>query len=470
MTAAIQEMPHDVDLERSLLGACMLQAEAEHAILAKVEVEDFCNDQERVVCGLLKDMSAAGEPLAPDAVVARLREKGLLQRVGGTQYVVEVIGLTPAIAPSRMGRFLWRLRELAKRRRLIAECRTLMAEAYDSTSETTVSGLVDDAQGRLQALSMDARTSTCHTLKDSTTRLFQSIQAEIQAKTEGRSVAASTGLTSLDARLGGGMRGGELIIVAGRASMGKTAFALGMATAVSETKTVPRLAAHIISAETVETKLAARIIGTEARMAMSTFMSGEVRPEAWRKLTATSQWASKLPITTDDRSSPTIQQIRASVRWAQVHHRKVDAAGNETQRLGCLVVDYLQLIKPASNRNSTREQDVTTIAYELLGIAKDFDIPVVALSQLSRAVESRSNKRPMMSDLRESGGIEQAASVVLGLYRDDYYNPDSKEKGITEVLVLKNKDGATGQIMVQFAPEWMRFSDLEKDEYYGPTH
>jgi replicative DNA helicase len=452
--------PHDTELEQAVLGAIMLQPEGESELLSKLAVDDFWGDPERTVARVLWDMSANGEPLGPDAVVARLRERDLLQRLGGTRYVADVLGMTPAIAPKRMGRFVQRLHELSKRRRLIVELRSLTAAAYDVSDGGSVSDAIDGAQGRLQAISGRGERDTFHTLKDSARSLFQQLQDEMQAKADGRFVRAGTGLAKLDGLIGGLYRG-QLIIVAARPSMGKTALMLNMATAVARASSSPCQGAHVISAETTHTRIAGRVVSGEARVDTGRMFRGAVDDDAWRRLTASTQWAGKLPLTIDDRSAPTLQQIRGSIRRAQIEHRRIDADGNVTQELGAVFVDYLQLASNP-NKRGNREQEVGGIAYGLHDMAKDFDVPIVALSQLNRALEGRKDKRPQLSDLRESGNIEQAADVILGLYRGEYYDATPENAGLADVIILKAKEGATGAVRVKFTKQWMQFADLEE--------
>lgn len=455
-------LPQDHDLEREILGACMMQPEAESALLSRVDTTDFAIDAHRVIAKALRVMSGNGEPLDPSAVVSRLRERNLLERVGGVSYIVETVGAAPAVAPSRMGRYLHRLRDLAKRRALIAVARDLEAEAYHDDVDATATDVADEAQSKIQRIVGRGSRDTFHHLRDGVRALFTMIEAEAQARKEGKLARPSTGLADLDKVIGGLFRG-QLVIVAARPSMGKTALALNMASAVARASTSPRQAVHVISAETTHTRIAGRIVATEARMEAGKVLRGALQKQQWADLTATSQWASDLPFSVDDKSAPTLQQIRASIRRAQAEHRRVDEDGNVTQELGVVFVDYLQL---ASNpiKGGNREQEVGAIAYGLHSMAKDFDVALVALSQLSRACESRQNKRPQLSDLRESGNIEQAADVILGLYRDEYYNDKSEDAGVAEVLVLKAKEGARGCVKVHFTPEWMRFADLEGDE------
>lgn len=462
MTQVARPLPFDADTERSVLGAIMLQPEGESVLLPRLGKEDFFGDAERTVYSMLLEMSEIGDLLATDSVVARLRSRGLLSRVGGVEYLVEVIGATPAIPPSRMGSFVERLHDLRDRRAIIASCNSLMAEAYETTSEVKASDIAAKAQEQLITISSGDTSNTFHHIKDSVTNLFKDIQAEAAARAAGITTRAPTGIHVLDKMIGGGMRNGGLVILAARSSMGKTAFALTMVPAVLRVSSNPRLGVHVISAETADDRISARLLGADGGIATSNILSGDLGKEQWAKLTTTASWLSKQALSIDDCSSPTLGKIRASINMARSSHMRIGPDGKPSQQLGLVILDYLQLaVNP--NKNGTREQEVTSIAYGLLGMAKEFKVPIVALSQLNRGVEGRDNKRPRLNDLRESGGIENAADTVIALYRDDYYNPKGQDVGITEIHVLKQKDGPTGMVKAAFRKDTMKFYDLEED-------
>jgi replicative DNA helicase len=420
--------------------------------------EHFYAEPARWVYAAIADLHSSGRRPDTPLVKQWLESKKKLQMVD-THWLNQHILMTPWV--SDVKQHIAAIKGTARLRALIAECQQIAAEAYEHS--TKPEQFIQDAESRLYSVCQASSTKeTIHRLGDSIKELFEQVKAELVARQSGTTTRLLTGLTGLD-KLIGGILPGQLVIVAGRPSMGKTAFALNIGASIASQSLDPKRGVHIISAETRHTIIAARILGQEGRIETSKILSASLNNLEYTTLTKTSKELTPLPITTDDRSSPTLAQVRSSIRRAASDMRKVDESGRVVQKLGAVVVDYLQLCKNP-NRSGNREQEVGGIAYGLLEIAKDFDVPVIALAQLSRECEKRTDKRPQMSDLRESGNIEQAADLILGLYRDEHYNPTNENKGIAEVLVEKNKNGATGIVKVHFEPTWMRFSNLEYGE------
>lgn len=446
--------PCALDSEGILLAAAMERQEAADMLVASLGAVDFYSGPNRCVYEAIAAIQGAGA--IPDVIAV----KGYLERTGKLEmvdpvYLERAFTLQPYCRDLRQHVAL--VRSSAKLRRLISTCQEIAAEAYTATD---ADAFVDRAEQEIYEIAADKQGKDhIHTLKESIQSLFRDLQKDQEARKAGKSAQPTTGLAELDALIGG-LHRGSLMIIGARPSMGKTAFMLTLARAVASADSEPRLASHVISLETRHTRLAMRLVCSDARFDASRIMRGDVGDDDWGTLTAAASRAARLPLTIDDRPGLNLAQVRASIRRAQAMHRKTDADGNVLQQLGAVFVDYLQLAK-AAQRNGNREQEVGALAYGLLEMAKEFDVPIVALSQLSRAVESRQDKRPTISDLRESGNIEQAADVILGLYRDEYYNTKSDAKGVAEVIVLKSKDTATGAIRVAFNGPWMRFDDLE---------
>jgi replicative DNA helicase len=245
-----------------------------------------------------------------------------------------------------------------------------------------------------------------------------------------------------------------------RPGMGKTSLALNIATHVAQQST-RRRGVFVASLETRHTIIALRVNCSDACYPMSTVVRGDVTPDGWTKLTASAGAMSRLPIIIKAKTM-SLQELRSYARRARSGMAEF-ATNGETPELGLVIVDYLQLIKPESRRGVSREQEVSAIARGLQHMANDLDVPVLALSQLSRAVEARNDKRPVMSDARDSGEIEQAADTIMAIYRDEYYNDESQDSGTAEIAVLKSKDTETGTVKVAFRKEWMKYCDLERD-------
>jgi replicative DNA helicase len=455
-------LPHDLPLEESILGAILMQPDGTE-LLSKVETSHFYSDSVAVCIKSLKDMALLGQPCQPDVLLAVLRANGKLPRVGGARYLFESIGTTPAIATSKMGFYIDRLRDLASRRDIIRHCKQAIAEAHTDTEDSAkASTITDGLCGTLMAANVGGTSDSFHEIHDSVKRFFLSLQSKIEARERGVLAVPSCGILRLDSALGGGLLPGRLVILAARPSMGKTALALSMASSACKTKSEPLYGVHFISIETDDDRITSRALGLESKLNTSKIILGDLDAGGWKELTSAAQAVSKLRLTIDDSPAMSLAQLRTSIHRAQVKHQEFDANGNLTARLGVVFVDYLQLIDAGLNSQASQEQALTAISQALQRMAKEFRVCIVALSQLSRAVEARTNKRPCMSDLRGSGGIEQAADVILGVYRDDYYNHGSKDTGITELLVLKSKEGPTGVVRVSYRKECMAFADLEE--------
>jgi len=456
----VQRADRDVELEARVLGTCCFRPGAATEILPRLTEEHFWYGPHRSILAVMLELQGEGTPLDDPRVLAdRLRQKGQLDRVGGIAYLARLMESMPAVAPMFLFKSVDRLEQLSRLRKLVDLCREV--EATANAPIDNVTEFIDGVEQKIYGIAGRRDGDSFHTLKDSLKELLTEVYKEIEAKEAKKTTRASTGLVEVD-RLVGGLQNGQFIIIAARPSMGKTAFMLNMASYVASQPMVPRLAAHVITAETRHTRIAARILGQEARFETSKLWQGGVTLDDFKKLQGALPGLSALPVSMDDRSAPTLAQIRASIRRAEAAHRKVDENGKVIQKLGAVFFDYLQLARHPT-KGGNREQEVGAIAYGLLQIAKDFDIPVVALSQLNRAVENRQNHRPTLSDLRESGNIENAADAILALYRDEYYDDKSDDRGLAEVIVLKSKDTATGTVKVKFTKQWMRFDNLEEE-------
>jgi replicative DNA helicase len=300
------------------------------------------------------------------------------------------------------------------------------------------------------------------------------------AQRGGRVTGIETGFSDLDRRTAG-LHDGDLYIVAGRPGMGKTAFVLNMAVNVAKPRRValappedpyaeaaveePGYGVGFFSLEMPREQLASRMLASEARVDGSHVRSGTLRPEDWNRLTQAAAQLGRLPIFIDDTPALTLLDLRAKVRRLQAELKRGEGAGT-SQRLGLVVIDYLQLMQGRRDAGS-REQEISELSRGLKQLAKEMSVPVLALSQLNRSVETRTtkDKRPQLSDLRESGAIEQDADTIMFIYRDDYYFRDSADKGIAEIIVAKQRNGPTGSIKTKFTPEFVRFDNLARGEY-----
>lgn len=447
--------PSAQESEGSVLAACLTQSGAVDICVGEGLTPDhFYGNPDRWVYTAIVELHSSG--CRPDTPLVKqwLTANGKIASVN-PHWLNEHIMNTPWVRDIRQ--HIRAIKGTSRLRNLISVVQQVAAEAYGHSQDPDK--FIQLADSRLYEACQTESTREClHKISDSIREFFEQVRTELLASKEGRTTRVMTGLTQLDKLVGGLLPG--LVVVAGRPSMGKTAFALNISAFIASQKLTPRLGVHVISAETRHTILAARLLGQEGFIDTSKMLSSNLQAEEFTRLTQTSKEVGVLPITSDDRSSPTLAQVRSSIRRASTELRRTDTNGNVTQKLGAVVLDYLQLCKNP-NKAGNREQEVGAVAYGLLELAKDFDVPIIALAQLSRRCEERADKRPQLSDLRESGNIEQAADMVLGLYRDEHYDQATQDKGVAEVLILKNKNGPTGVVKVRFSPQWMRFDNLE---------
>lgn len=449
----------DPELEARVLATIVFSAKYADALVPLLTTGSFWLRQHQTLFDIVELLHREQKQFDDFKVITdRLRAEGKLKEVGGAEYLIKLSTQTVNVPSTQLVSSAQRLNALARIRRLVELTRDL--EAKCNVPIPDPSGLIDAfEQESAKVTNQNNVGDTFHTLKESSRSVWEQLKQSIEAKKNGTLSRPVTGLTELD-NLIGGLQNGQFFVVAARPSMGKTALMLNIAANVAGGELTPRVGVHVISAETRHTKIAGRMLGTAAKVSVSRIWQPALLSDDFGKLLkAMNDVMYKLPITIDDKAAPTLAHVRASIRRAQAYHRKVDKDGKVTQRLGCVVLDYLQLMKHAGRSNGTREQEVGAIADGLLQAAKDFDVPLIALSQLSRAVENRDDKRPRMSDIRESGNIEQAADVVMAIYRDDYYDKKSNDSGLAEIIVLKSKDTATGTVKVRFQKEWMLFSD-----------
>jgi replicative DNA helicase len=442
--------PHDLDAEAAVLSASLLSSSALGRAIEVLVPEHFYSEAHRRIFEGAVALSEASTPADMVTVAGWLKDRDRLAQVGGMPYLHEILGAAPALGPAEVDAYArivfdkWRLRTL------IATCQTVAAEGYADVGDLEV--FLDAAESRIhQATSSRGKAKTVQTLRAAAKDAFTKIRA--YAENRGAILGIRTGFDRLDHGLGG-MHAGDLLIFAGRPAMGKTSLVMNIAVNVA----LQGLGAYVFSVEMPNEQLAMRAICSEARVNLSKARANAFMPGDWPKLTeATLRITAPEHLYLDEDSAVTLLEMRARLRE---HQRIMEKAGT---KLGIVAVDYLQLVRGDPNAE-TREQEVAAIARGLKAIAKEFKVPVLSLAQLNRAVEARTDKRPKMSDLRDSGSIEQDADVVVMLYRDDYYDQSSKEPGVTELIVTKQRNGPTGTFKVGFEASCTRFFNLADDE------
>jgi replicative DNA helicase len=432
--------PQNLDAEESVLGAMMLSSGAIGAVSELVDASDFYRESHGHIYRAMLGLYGRGEPVDAITVVDELDRLGHLEEVGGQERVTELAALVPAA--SNAAHYARIVHEMATLRGLIRAGNDIARLGFDRPGETVE--LVDRAEQIVFDLSQ-ARVSGEFThidelLKESFERITLLMEA-------GSDVTGTpSGYRDVD-RLTSGFQPGNLIIVAARPSMGKSALALGMAANIAVRHDRP---VALFTLEMSKSEVTQRLMCSEGKVESQRLRTGKLAADDWPRLTAACSKLTKAPIYVDDTGSITMMEIRSKLRRLKMRE----------PNLSLVIIDYLQLMTSGTTVEN-RVQEVSQISRSLKVLARDLDVPIVALSQLSRAVEQRHDKRPILSDLRESGSIEQDADLVMFVYRDEYYNPeDSESAGIAELILAKHRNGPTGVEKVAWQRRYARFSDL----------
>lgn len=437
--------PHNLEAEESLLGAMMLSRDAISAATeARVETSDFYKPAHAHIYDAIMALYGVGEPVDPVTVADELRRADLLDLVGGRAALMRLQAETPASANA--GHYAKIVNELALLRRLIGVASDIAEMGYD------VSGEVTETLDRAEALVFEVAERR---VSDSMIGVSDALQhtldqlEQIYGNTE-RITGVPTGYNDLDDLLLG-LQPSTLVVVAARPAAGKTAFSLGAAANVAMVARRPVL---FFSMEMGTLELTKRLLAAEARVDARKLQTGQITEAEWTRLSHGVGRLAEAPLFIDDNPHCTVMEMRAKARRTKARHGD----------LGLIVVDYLQLMTPSTSRRSeNRQVEVAEISRGLKILARELECPVVALSQLNRQLEYRADKRPMLADLRESGSLEQDADVVIFLYRDEIYNPESEQRGTAEVIVSKHRNGPTGMTRLAFLEHLTKFANMARD-------
>lgn len=440
--------PQNIEAEMSVLGAMMLDSEAKDLAMEEVRAEDFYKPAHRKIFEVLLELSKKGDPTDLLMVDNALRNKGEHEAVGGAAYLAEILNSTPTGANVKHHARI--VREKALLRRVISAGQEIVRQAYENDFED-VGGFLDSAEKKIFEVAEERKTDGLSSAGEIVSESIKKLE-ELATKK-----AAVTGIGSgfhdLD-RMTAGFQPEELIIIAARPSMGKTAFSLNIAAhaAIRQKKTVA-----YFSVEMGKASLMMRVLAAESQMNMSDLRIGRVADGAWQKLFQAANSIAEAPLFIDDTSGISPFEIRSKIR--RLHAQK---------GIDMIMIDYLQIMD-LKQKVESRERAVSEISKTLKQIAKEFKIPVIALAQLNRGVEGRADRRPMLSDLRESGSIEQDADVIMMLYRDDYYDREgSDQKGVAEVIVGKQRNGPTGTVKLAWLAQHGTFANLAQESLVPP--
>ncbi len=439
--------PHDLDAERAVIGAMLVSEAAVAAVAERLEARDFYSEVHRIIYGAMMRLYARGDPIDQLTLTNELRSVNEFERVGGRPYVFQIVESVPTAANA--GRYAEIVRGKALLRAVIDVGSRITEDAFREPEN--VSEALDSAEQLIYGVSNQTLRDHLAPVSELAPGALEMIQRLYEQ--EGEVTGVETGFEDLD-RLTTGFHKSDLVILAARPAMGKTALALNAIWHAAGEKKVP---VAIFSLEMSKEQLVQRLISQTTRIPAQALRSGNVKAEDWPKLVRGVAEVSRAPIWIDDTAGVTLMEIRAKVRRLS---SQLKSAGERP--LSLVVVDYLQLMIGQGSRQENRQQEIAEISRGLKVLARDLDVPVLAIAQLSRAVEARHDKRPLLSDLRDSGAIEQDADMVMFLYRDEYYNSDSDDKGIAEVIVGKHRNGPTGKIQLAWMEQYTKFASLAR--------
>jgi replicative DNA helicase len=433
--------PQNLEAEQAVLGAILLDTEALISVSERIRSEDFYKTAHQLIFDAMTALAEEQEPVDLVTITSKLQDRKQLEDVGGVSYLSQLANAVPTSA--NVDYYAQIVEEKSLLRRLIRTATQIVSDGYANSDE--VGDLLSDAEARILELSNRRSTSGFISIRDVLMDVFERVEFLYSHK--GGVTGIPTGYPDLD-KMTSGFQKSDLIIVAARPSVGKTAFALNIAQNVSMRA---KETVAIFSLEMSASQLVQRIICAEANIDAGRMRTGFLQEEDWEKLTMAIGSLSEANIYIDDSPSITVADIRAKCRRLK-----------REKGLGMILIDYLQLIHGRGKAGENRQQEVSEISRTLKQIARELEVPVIALSQLSRGVEQRQDKRPMMSDLRESGSIEQDADIVAFLYRDDYYDQESEKKNIIEIIIAKQRNGPVGTVELVFLKNFNKFVSLDR--------
>jgi len=431
--------PQNLEAEQCVLGSVLLQQGALVKVLEHLTPDDFYKDGHRIIFSAMVDLFEKNEPQDLITVTNILKDWNKIDSIGGPAYLASLTDIVPVTA--NIAYYAKIIRQKAILRRLIQTSSQIATRCYDEQDD--IDNLVDEAEQTIFEISRSKSGQSYHPLSKIIPNTFKSLEKRFERKE--LITGVPTGFSEFD-KLTAGLQPSDLIILAGRPSMGKTALALNVAKNAAMEHRVP---VAIFSLEMSEDQLAMRLLCSESRVNSQDLRTGFIKDRDWPKLTKAAGDLSEAPIFIDDTPAISVLEMRAKGRRLKTEHD-----------IGLLVVDYLQLMQGRSSAER-REQEISEISRSLKAMAKELDVPVIALSQLNRSLESRPDKRPKLSDLRESGAIEQDADVICFIYRDEVYNTseENPKRGIAEVIIGKQRNGPTGKIELTFLDKYTTFEN-----------
>ena len=433
--------PHDLEAEQAIIGSMLTDRDAVISAIEILKEEDFYREDNKAIYTAILNLYNRAEPIDIITVKSELESMGKFEQVGGLEYLAELPEKVPTTANAM--KYIKIVEEKSTLRRLIKTANEIIELGYSPTED--VEDIMEGAEKKIFNIMQEKNQKGYAPIKDVLVESFTKLEELYNRKQHITGVPS--GFTELDYRTAG-FHGSELILIAARPAMRKTAFALNIATNAAVKANVP---VAVFSLEMSKEQLVNRILCSESMVDSNKVRTGKLEEDDWTKLAGAIGPLSEAEIFIDDTPGINITEIRAKCRKLKLE-----------KNIGMVVIDYLQLIQGSNKRGGSREQEISEISRSLKILAKELDVPVIALSQLSRAAEQRPDHRPMLSDLRESGAIEQDADIVMFLYRDDYYNQDSEKKDIAEIIIAKHRGGSTGTVELLWLGSYTKFVNLER--------
>ncbi len=440
--------PHSLEAERAVLGGVLLENNALNTVTQILTADDFYSRANGLIFEGMCELFRRGTPVDTVTLRAWLVDRASLPKAGGDEHLLSLTNTIPTVANIEEHAKI--VREKSVVRRMITTCHEISAQGYGDYGEPEE--FFDQAEKKIFDVGKERGGSPYEHIKEVVLRTFEQVQ--LAASRKEQITGLPTGLAKLD-EMTAGLKGGELIIIAGRPGMGKTAFALNIAVTACQSRNVP---VAVFSLEMRKEELARRLLCSEAKVDGGRMRTGMLSRDDWSRLAGAAGPLTELPLFIDDTAAVTLMQVRGKARRLRAEHG-----------LGMIVIDYLQLMR-SGVKNDNREQEISEISRSLKALSKELDVPVIALSQLNRGVETRpgKDKRPQLADLRESGAIEQDADVIMFVYRPEVYAKEEERaqlRGLAEVIVGKQRAGPTGIVKCRFFHEFTRFENLADGEF-----
>ena len=435
-------MPHSTEAEQSVLGAMLIDARCIPDVVTALKGSDFYSKVNQDIFDTIYKMFSFSKVIDPVTVLEQMKLDGVFNEATSRQYLIDLMSITPTAAN------VMEYVDIVRDKALLREIATTASDIGKMVSDEadTATDVLEAAEKRIYALRHDRTVGGLVPVSKVLVNVYE--QLSIASKSDSSIPGLSTGLVDLDSAILG-LNNSDLILVAARPGMGKTSIALNIALHVGKRY---KKAVAVFSLEMSREQLVSRLLASESFVDSKKLQTGKLSESDWQKVASAAATISQTDILIEDNPTLTVSEMNAQCR--------------RVQNLGLVVIDYLQLMQSASGKsnysNENRTQVVSDISRMLKIMAKELNVPVMCLSQLNRASAARSDKRPVLSDLRESGSIEQDADIVLGLYRDDYYNPDSEERNIAECIIMKNRHGETGTVKLKWLPEYTTYTSLDR--------